>query len=623
MSACHECWFVVFPDCESAPRVAARFTGRACRVVRHASGRPWLVGCWPAGSFAVASHGSARLAMAGTFSLTEDELLRRLRAVRPTADLVRWTADIEAAVSGAPGSFHLMASMGEEVYARGSFSEARRLFWSSADGVTVAADRARTLAWLAGGGIDLEQLALRLAYPDVPHPLASGAPWRGVHGVPGAEALLFDRHGQAGTRRWWQEPSGELPLEVGAPAVRQALENAVGVRARPGQVLGADLSGGMDSTSLCFLAARAGASLVTATLEWAASGNEDSAYAERAAAHLPGIQRLVFGPADLPAYFTGLGRPHEPDDEPTVLVRDRAQQQYIADAMRAAGAELRLTGHGGDHVVEAPDQYLHRLLRRHPVRGIRHAAGQRARQHWALRSAARTLTDTRSYQAWLNGVADALNRSGDPGAAPTGWGEPMTLPPWAGRRAIEYVAHLLRHAARTVEPVVHERGRHAWIQQAQTAGRLAGNIFHSSLGGVPGASPFCDDAVINACLAVSASATKSPWTYKPLLAEAMRGLVPEPILARTSKDHSGKEWYAGLKLQQAQLADWAADSRLVACGLADGPELKRAFLSPSMLDLGAHTLEATLAVEAWLRDIEACPTPTYLREHADEPADAR
>ncbi|MGW7021986.1 asparagine synthase-related protein [Streptomyces decoyicus] len=543
--------------------------------------------------------------------------------MRPTADLVRWSADIEAAVSGAPGSFHLMASMGEEVYARGSFSEARRLFWSSADGVTVAADRARTLAWLAGGGIDLEQLALRLAYPDVPHPLASGAPWRGVHGVPGAEALLFDRQGQAGTRRWWQEPSGELPLAVGAPAVRQALENAVGVRARPGQVLGADLSGGMDSTSLCFLATRAGASLVTATLEWAASGNEDSAYAERAAAHLPGIQRLVFGPAGLPAYFTGLGRPHEPDDEPTVLVRDRAQQQYIADAMRAAGAELRLTGHGGDHVVEAPDQYLHGLLRRHPVRGIRHAAGQRARQHWALRSAARTLTDTRSYQAWLNGVADALNRSGDPGAAPTGWGEPMTLPPWAGRRAVEYVAHLLRQAARTVEPVVHERGRHAWIQQAQTAGRLAGNIFHSSLGGVPGASPFCDDAVINACLAVSASATKSPWTYKPLLAEAMRGLVPEPILARTSKDHSGKEWYAGLKLQQAQLADWAADSRLVACGLADGPELKRAFLSPSMLDLGAHTLEATLAVEAWLRDIEACPTPTYLREHADEPADAR
>ncbi|MEU8783051.1 asparagine synthase-related protein [Streptomyces sp. NPDC048637] len=536
---------------------------------------------------------------------------------------MRSTADIEAAMSGVPGSFHLMASLGDEVYARGSFSEARRLFWASADGATVAADRARTLAWLTGSSIDLEHLALRLAHPDVPHPLASGALWRGVHGVPGAEAVLFDGRGQLRTRRWWDEPPGELPLAVGAPAVRQALVNAVGVRARPGQVLGADLSGGMDSTSLCFLAARAGASLVTATLEWAATGNEDAAYADRAAAQLPGIQRLVYGPADLPACFTGLAHPHEPGDEPTALLRDRAQQQHIADAMRAAGAELRLTGHGGDHVVEAPDQYLHRLLRRHPLHGLRHAAGQRARHHWDLRSAARTVMDTGSYRTWLTGTADALKRPVAPASAPTGWGAPMALPPWAGALAVEQAADLLRQEARTAEPLAHERGQHAWIHQAQTAGRLAGHLFSSAPGGLRAASPFCDDAVINACLAVSASATKSPWRYKPLLAEAMRGLVPEPILARTSKDHSATEWYAGLALHQADLARWAADSRLVACGLADEPELRRAFLSPRTLDRGAHALEATLAAEAWLCDLESCPTPTYLREHADEPADAR
>ena len=77
----------------------------------------------------------------------------------------------------------------------------------------------------------------------------------------------------------------------------------------------------------------------------------------------------------------------------------------------------------------------------------------------------------------------------------------------------------------------------------------------------------CDDKVIEACLRVRAEATASPWAYKPLLVRAMRGLVPDEVLPRTTKDHSGHEWFSGLKLQRPALAALAEDSLLVRHGL--------------------------------------------------------
>lgn len=48
--------------------------------------------------------------------------------------------------------------------------------------------------------------------------------------------------------------------------------------------------------------------------------------------------------------------------------------------------------------------------------------------------------------------------------------------------------------------------------------------------------------------------THTPWQYKPLLVAAMGELVPLRLLARTTKDGSAAEWYAGLRAHRAELA---------------------------------------------------------------------
>ncbi|MFD7713179.1 asparagine synthase-related protein [Streptomyces sp. NPDC059786] len=596
-------WFVVLPDRAGAAGPAARLRAAGgADMVPHPSGRPWLLGRWRPDEMAVVTAGDRRCAVIGTSSTTAPDLSARMKGVRDATDLERVLRPVH-------GSFHVVAVLDGHGYARGSAFGGRRLYWTTAGDTTVYADRAHTLARLTAAVPDPAQLAARLAVPHLPHPLAGAAMWTGVHTVPPGHALRTDPGGRTRTAAWWRPPAAELPPAEGATHLRRALRDAVALRVRSGRVLAADLSGGMDSTALCFLAAEAGARLVTATMDWDTPGNQDRHYARYAVERLPGTTSLVFASAELPACFTGLDRRRAPLDEPAVMLRDRARQRHLARALLAEGAVLRLSGHGGDHAVVPPPSYVHALLRREPRTALRHALGFAARDRWSPAATGRMLLDGRSYPAWLGRAHPGKT------AAPGPWGPMPALPPWASDEAAERLAALLGRAAGQAEPLSADPGRHAWLHQMREAGRIAALVHDAtSADGLPTDSPFCDDAVLTACAAVLPHHAGHPWSYKPLLAAALRGLVPAHLLDRTTKDHCGPDWHRGLKTHQRGLADWAESSHLVAAGVADEGALRRALLSPGLNGGGAPALENTLGAEEWLRDLAARPAPDPLEE---------
>ena len=119
--------------------------------------------------------------------------------------------------------------------------------------------------------------------------------------------------------------------------------------------------------------------------------------------------------------------------------------------------------------------------------------------------------------------------------------------------------------------------------------------------GVPFHYPFLDDQVVQACLSVRLHERTTPFTFKPLTVAAMRGVVPDEVLARRGKSEFSREIHSGLVARRAELAELLADSQMARLGLVDVDALRQAALVLYPPQLPIYYLEMTFAVETWLR----------------------
>lgn len=590
-----EAWFTVLPDGDAALGAAEALGAYAPQVVAHASGRPWLLGGWSAEEMTVVAAGRTRLAVFGCCPVNAADMLRPVGRAREFGDLDRLAGEL-------PGSFHLVASVRGQVRVQGSASGVRRVFHTRVAGVTVAADRADLLALVTGAGVDERWLAVRLLSPSVPHPLADECPWRGVETLPADRYLLVDGEGRSRTVQWWSPPEPVVPLAEGAPVVRQALTTAVQARTRAGGTVSADLSGGMDSTSLCFLAARQGAKLITATWGEADPGSDDAAWVERAIPALEDAEHLVLGHDELPFMYAGLTKTSADVEEPYRWVRTRARLTYLARLLARRGSRLHLAGHGGDEIFAVPPSYLHTLVRTDPRIAANHLRGHRALRRWPLAATLRALCDNRSYAEWLSASAEDLAVPPSRCMSFFAWGPPLQLPLWMTCQAADAAIDLLRQAASTAEPLAWQRGQHEAVQYVRVAGhavRQAGRVMAGA--GLPLAVPYLDDRVIEACLAVRMHERATPWRYKPLLAQAVRGIVPDVILGRATKGVFDADAYVGLRRHRAELVELCDEPVLAQLGLVEADALRAACLGPHPATSSLIALDPTLACEVWLR----------------------
>ncbi|MFI9328996.1 asparagine synthase-related protein [Kitasatospora sp. NPDC052868] len=604
MSGHPRTWFVVLPDTEAPSAVAVVQETGAARVLHHPSGRPWIIGDWPAAELVSARVGEVHLAVLG-HSSADTATLRR-HAERPDG------ADLTALADRLDGSFHLLVSAHGTVRAQGTLSGLRRLHHARVNGLPVLADRADVLAELTGQAVATERLALRLLHP-LPHPLGLLSLWTGVESVPYDHSALLAPDGPVRTVRRWRPPAPRRPPAEAAEAVGEALRLAVAARTAPGGLIASDLSGGLDSTPLSFLAARGPGDLLTVTFGSVDQLHGDAPWAAAAAAELPGA-RLLVGAETLPAMFAGLEHPGEQGDEPFAWTRTRARDEHVARELGARGARLRISGEGGDEVLQLMPAYLRAIARRHPVTAARHLHGHRARLRWRLGPSLRALADRRSYRMWLADAAEHLAATTPPhGAALLGWGVPPRLPPWADSEAVHTVRAQLLAAATGAEPLAPVHAQHQLLHMVHhSAGAMRQAVELTARVGTPYTVPFLDDHVLEACLAADPALLGTPFAYKPLLTLAMAGVVPTHLLRRPGKGDFSPDAYEGLARHRRQLADLTEQSALAAAGLIDAAALRRACVGLYPPGTSYAALDATLGCEQWLRartTHRTAPTP--------------
>ncbi|MFB9363942.1 asparagine synthase [Actinoplanes nipponensis] len=605
-------WFLVLPDHPAAAAVAAAVRPGAEFVHPHASGRPWLIGRLPAGPqhgrLVRAAAGDVRLAVIGHHDLDEDQL-------RSWAGRIRDTAGVDRLARSLAGSSHLVASIAGRVRAQGTVSQVRQVFHARHGGITVAADRAAVLAALTGAPIDPVSLASRLLV--ITPTLLAQPLWSGISAVPPDSWLSLTGDGGARVHRWWQPPEPHLSVARGADGLRDALAAAVDVRTATNADVGTDLSGGLDSTPVSFLAARSlertAGRLTTVRMGVADPVHDDHVWAAGSTEVLTAghITHQVFRPGELPEMFDGVAEPVTGLDEPIRWIRTVSRIRRVSAWLGANGATAHLTGHGGDEVVMAKPNYLHGLVWRRPLLARRHMVGFRSLKRWSLGATLAALTERHSYRSWLAEQAGSLVAPFPPLTRPMfAWDYPLRMPPWVNRDAVGALEARIRELAAGAEPLARDRAGHLGLDIARQLGsvvRLAQSL--TAAQGATLHAPYLDDRVIEACLAVRPEERTTPWSYKPLMVAAMRDTLPVETLRRATKGEFSEDYFRGLRRHRDQVAE-IFDGPLVAeHGLVDTAALRHAALAAYPPGVPQIALDAAMATENWLRSRQQKPVP--------------
>ncbi|MGW6462688.1 asparagine synthase-related protein [Streptomyces rubiginosohelvolus] len=633
-------YFVVLPDSAAGAAAAGQLpvpeaaagrssapdvTGPAREVsdtltVAHPSGRPWVVARPLVRKVSHLARGEDALVLIGPDRVPDAVLAGILEGARDRTGLERRLARL-------PGLYHVVARLSGKSWMRGTATGLRRIYHARHPAAgTIASDRPAVLARLIGAPLDESALALRLL-DFLPHPLSSRPVWRGVHetGAGYGLALPVAAPGTAAVpgpteHRWWEPPPGELPLAEGARRVGESI--AASVRAHVGGLdrISCELSGGLDSTVLAFAARETGpASLSLLTVAARDRYSEDESWARRAveaarntaASTAPALDHHVVPAADAPYFYADLASTAaELNDEPLPVAPGRARAELLLGRARATGSRYHLTGYGGDEIFLGLPHAYQDLFHGNPFTAWSHLGGLRHQLGGPLLPTLKALLDRSAFPRWLAGAVTAAPQP----VARTpllSWGVRQSPHPWLTEHAKALIAEEFRAAAEHAEPIDPWRGRHVDIDGVRMGARhfQAMEDIGMTLG-LPVAAPLYDDRVLEATLAVRLPERISPWRYKPLLVEAMRGVVPDALLARTTKDHMSSDEHQGLREHAPELAELWIGSRLAEHGLVDSRHLLRLAAEPFSPVLVEHSISSTVAGETWLRTAEnAWPEP--------------
>jgi asparagine synthase (glutamine-hydrolysing) len=495
------------------------------------------------------------------------------------------------------------------------------LYWINQPGTMALSTSLRPLLdLLPQRSLDLEYMADFLMLPTAFYHELPGerCPYAGIARL--AAGHLLRGHLQSGRietlRSWdWLDHAGgagPTSLEEAGEGLANLLRQAVRERMR-GRTA-SHLSGGMDSTAVALLARECvGAGQAEGPLHALSLVYNDLTGLARETPYLDSVlddprgmvthriqadQVLDFDSfQDAPAH-----------DEPWPWLYQLPIWRRLFGAAADAGATTVLTGIGADDLLQAEPYHITSLLRRG-----RWWAAWREASRWAQARTSSIWSILGPYgfanvlPAWCRiGLGPLLRR----GYAPWVNQNEYTIAPWIRpefARRYGMRGRALRHVRQTL----------SYCKDPATSAVLAilpprtGDLSRWHLAahhGIVETHPFLDPRIVKYCLSLPAAIKAQPDRSKPVLAEAMRGVLPDKIRQRFRKGHFNEVYYSGLSRNLPHLEALVEQAPIDDLGLFDKEVLLQC-LQQTALGIGKNLnatdrLNITLALLKWLSQEE-------------------
>lgn len=472
----------------------------------------------------------------------------------------------------------------------------RRLYYRTDRSLQAFASRGELLA--DETGYDAQYLAELIAYCPA---LAGRSVYAGVQALQAATTAVTRGDGRLVTVRYWSahdlEPRAMTPAaQREAPHVcRELLAQAVTSCIRPGENTWAQLSGGLDSSSVVSMAQwlherGCWGQALDGTVTWVETGGmgADEREFSDAVVRRFGIGNTTIVDSGLwgldPSGGTAL------PDEPNGRLPFWAREHSMCEAVRRSGGRVLLTGVGGDQLFLGNMFFFADRIARGELRSVLHDMVHRAvigrASFWEL--------------ALKNGLLPLLPLRL---AGPLLRGEGR-IPPWMSVAAVR--RYDLRSRDLASQTYAGRWGRKyadaMALGVAATVSTVSPGLIEDRL---TVRHPYLHLPLVEWALRLPPEMCARPQARKWVLREAMRGILPEEVRRRVGKGLLGGVLAGSMAMQSAKLAPLLVDPILGQLGVIDPSRLRAGFEqarhesdSPGRL---YPDVQHTLAIEAWLR----------------------
>jgi asparagine synthase (glutamine-hydrolysing) len=429
------------------------------------------------------------------------------------------------AVLRTSGDYALVAEHREGLLAARGKLAGRSLYYAYVDGMVLVCSRLEALrAMVREAPLDRAVLAALIAAG--PTAVRSSTPFSGLCRLRAAEALVLTRTGaKSVTRGAFNPPPSALSPEDLADQLRGALRSAVGRAMGDARNVAVMVSGGLDSS--CVLAnavANAGRDHKTRidpiTLSFAGPG-DDRPYLATLCDSL-GVEPVRVTPEEaMPHLLRCLVTDAAPLTWPTA-----AWEIQIFNVAKKRGAEVVLTGIGGDHVFAGTPSVLAKTARDgHLIRAVWDA--YRLRTHW---------TSTALDRVWWSVLAPlagdrwpAIRKLKRRVAGKGRW-------PWARGELRQFIRHT--NAGRTTSeglfastcaPRLNGFIDLDFLEMADHRSRV------EAASGCTRADPLLDDEVVELVASIPPARLLDGNRTRGLFRRTLKGLVPDQVRLRQDK----------------------------------------------------------------------------------------
>lgn len=435
------------------------------------------------------------------------------------------------------------------------------------------------------------------------HPDVDDVPFNSIHTVPPGTYVEVGPSGdiKSPVATWHPESISTLQLPSDADyeqAWRKQVEDAVADRLRVVGPVFSELSGGLDSTALVFMADRVLAkrgqdpsSLITVSYTFETSEDSDESFfisiAEKARGYIgvhisEELQHITLGLDDIT--FTGF---------PATRHIFKSGHKIIGQAMRDCGARVLLSGFGGDEVFWSDATSTPEL-----------ADLLCERRFAEVVSRSREWSQVSGVPFWRYLLTNAILPIARSGRLSL-WSPDTDIP--LDSLLADETRQLLRDPGRKLGLqvdagiVLPSRRARAFSIRSAIATLSSGTF--RNLDYICYSHPYSHQGLINFMLALSMSQVVRPGEGRSLMRRATRGILPERIRVRRSKSGPDEAFCRALSRERDVLAD---PSRLLVCqhGYVDHDKLQEAIREATLgRTERVGCLLNVLSVERWLRSL--------------------